>query len=101
MFKYLAGRADQNVLTTELAAGVGRTPCQMAGAFTFGRRFAKCSGKDGEKWSFAAFWDYERNMMTYRLSPAAEVIAKLSSRHRMQGPSLEGASALAIPRHRG
>ncbi len=80
VFKYLAERAGHGVLMTELAAAVGRTPRQMSGAFgAFGRRFANRYGKDGAKWPFAAYWDYERNMMTYRLSPeAAEVVKKLS-----------------------
>lgn len=79
VFKYLAERAGHSVLMTELAAGVGRTPRQMSGALgAFGRRFANRYAKDGAKWPFAAWWDYERGMMVYRLSPeAAEVVTKL------------------------
>jgi hypothetical protein len=73
VFIHLAANPDRVVPMDELAKAVGYTgPSEMAGAMgAFGRRWKNRyhGGKDAW-WPFDSWWDYERNMMVYRM-PAA------------------------------
>lgn len=78
VFDHLAANPDRVVPMDELAKAVGYTgPSEMAGALgAFGRRWKNRyhGGKD-TKWPFESWWDYERNMMVYRMSKeVADVI---------------------------
>jgi hypothetical protein len=80
VFGYLANNADRDVLMTELATAVGSEPKRMAGVFgAFGHRFNKRYG--GATWPFHAGWDWDKNMMSYRMSSKiAELVRDLEKK---------------------
>jgi len=80
VFDHLAENSDHDIPMEDLAKAVGYHPHQMAGALgAFGRRWKNRYHRGEDvKWPFAAWWDFDRNTMVYKMSAeCAEVIKGL------------------------